>query len=581
MNTLPQRIERAAQGDRTVTFVDGDDHVTLPWAQLHDEARAMAAALQQRGVVVGDHVALLGPTTRSLVTAIQATWLSGAVLVMLPLPMRMGSLEQFVAQTRARIRAADVSMVLVDPQLAAFVEPTDGDPPFAGFAELEPPASGVGSADFVAPSVDPDALAVLQFTSGSTSEPKGVMLTHRQICANVDGCYQAAEMTDDDVVVSWLPLYHDMGLIGLLTIPMTSGCGLVQGAPQDFLGKPSRWMGWMSDFGGTITAGPNFSYVLATRSLRRAEDLDLSRVRIVLNGAEPVDADAFRRFFAEGERFGLRIDAAFPAFGMAELCIGGTFPRPGAGLCTDVVDGRVLEGEHYAAPVEPGAPNARELVFLGRAVPGLQLRVVHPDTGELCADREVGELQIRGTSLMAGYYRRPEESADLLVDGWLRTGDLAYLVDGEMVMCGRIKDVIIIGGRNIYPQDVERAVGEVEGVRAGNVIAFGESGRYSKQHIVVVAETRVEDGAELVREISRAVTEEVGVPPRDVVLVPPGTVPKTSSGKLQRTACRKLFESGELGGTVAAPPVELVEPPAAGAPAAAPEPADEPVSRRP
>lgn len=550
MLTLPQRIERAAAGGGTVTFIDGDTYDTISWAQLHDEARAVAAGLQHLGVAEGDHVAIMGPTTRSLVTTIQATWLAGGVLVMLPLPMRMGSIDQFVDQTRQRIATAKVSMVVLDPQLAEFIEPRSGDPTFVTSSDLEPAATGQTSADWKRPTPDPDALAVLQFTSGSTSEPKGVMLAHRQLCANIDGCYEAAEMTDDDKVVSWLPLYHDMGLIGLLTIPMTTGASLAQGAPQDFLSKPGRWMKWVSDLGGTITAGPNFSYALATRSLRRSSDLDLSRLRIILNGAEPIDAEGFRDFLAAGEPFGLDPAAAFPAFGMAEVCIAASFPRPGSGFRTDVVDATILEHEHLAVPVDEGSPNARELAKLGFPIPGLEVRIVDPQTGDVRGEREVGELQISGTSLTLGYYERPDATDALFDHGWLHTGDLAYLVDGELVMCGRIKDVIIIGGRNIYPQDIEQAVGRIDDVRTGNVIAFGEEGAHARQHIVVVAETRSEDVVDLRKRIGRLIAEDVGVPPREVVLVPPGTVPKTSSGKLQRSACREMYHRGELGALV-------------------------------
>jgi len=548
MLTLTSRIEQSSRGlgfggpGGQVTFVDGDDYDSITWAELHADARAMAAALQQRGVAPGDHVAILGPTSRALVTAIQATWLTGACIVTLPLPMRMASLDGFIAQTRERVSAADCSIVLMDPQFSEFIEPVEGDAPFATFDEL------VGDADaFVRHADDPDALAILQFTSGSTSEPKGVQLPHRQICNNLDGAVVAADLRPGDVLVSWLPLYHDMGLIGLLTIPLTTGLDLVLGAPQDFLAKPSRWMKWISDFGGTCTAGPNFSYVLATRALRRAEGLDLSHMRTALNGAEPVDADAFRAFAAEAARFGFPEGALFPAFGMAEVCIAGTFPEPGTGLTTDLVDLWVLEHERFARPAEAGTPHARELAVLGRAVPGLEIQVVDPQTGRICRDREVGELHIRGNSVTPGYYRRPDATEDLIPDGWLHTGDLAYLVDGQMVMCGRIKDVIIIGGRNIHPQDIEKVVGAVEGVRTGNVIAFGQEGRHGKQHVVVVAETRLEDTTALRRAIHQEVTDQIGVPPRHVVLVAPSTIPKTSSGKLQRTACRRMFEAGELG----------------------------------
>jgi len=548
--TLGERIAVAAtRTDGTVTFVDGEDHVTITWSELHDDARSAAAALQARGIGAGDHVAILGPTTRALVTAIQATWLCGACVVMLPLPMRMGSLDQFVSQTRQRIADADSTVVLIDAQLAEFVEPTRSDPPFVLLSDL---IGSVTPADaYVAPPADPDAMAVLQFTSGSTSDPKGVVLSNQAICNNIDGALAASQLNLDDKVVSWLPLYHDMGLIGLLSIPMTSGVHLVQAAPQDFMSRPSRWMQWLSDFGGTTTAGPNFSYALATRALKRAEGLDLSTLKIVLSGAEPIDCEAFRAFAEAGARFGLPAASLYPAFGMAEVCIAGTFCTPGDGLLTDVVDAVMLEHEQLACAVEPGHARARELAVLGRPVPGLSIRVIDPDTGRLCGEREVGELQISGNSLTSGYYRQPGATAELIVDGWLHTGDLAYLVEGRMVMCGRIKDVIIIGGRNVFPQDIEKVAGGIDGVRAGNVIAFGVSGRASKQHIVVVAETKLDADAPeretVVKEISRAITDDIGVPPREVVLVPAGTVPKTSSGKLQRSACRSMYEAGGLG----------------------------------
>ena len=543
MKTLPSRIQAAARVDGEVVFVDGDSADVTTWSELHRDARSVAADLVARGVTAGDHVAILGPTSRSLVTAIQATWLCGATLVMLPLPMRMGSLAQFVEQTRNRMRAADVAWVAMDGGLSQFVTFDDSDPPIIDLATV---GAGFDGAELPVAEVTADELAVLQFTSGSTSEPKGVMLTHGQVCANLDAIIEASRFTADDVVVSWLPLYHDMGLIGLLCTPMTTGAGLVQCAPQDFLVRPLRWMSRISQHGGTITAGPNFSYALATRALRRADgldvDLDLSSLRICLNGAEPVDPDGFRSFFEAGARFGLPPEAAFPAFGMAELCIGGCFPEPGRGLRTDVMDGRVLEHEHLAVPVEVGAPGARELAVLGRPVPGLEMRVVDPSTRAPRREREVGELQIRGTSVTLGYYRQPIETEELLVGGWLHTGDLAYFVDGELVMCGRIKDVIIVGGRNVYPQDIEAVVGRLDEVRTGNVIAFGVDGAHSKQHIVVVAETRTDDADGLRRAITRAVTDEIGIPPREVVLVDAGTIPKTSSGKLQRAACRTDYE---------------------------------------
>jgi fatty-acyl-CoA synthase len=543
MPSLLQRVERAAQRDTAVTFVVGGGEDVVPWRVLHEQAKGYAAALQARGVRPGDHVALLSPTTRQLVTAIQATWLAGATIVVLPLPMRLSSIEEFVAQTRQRIRNADARLCIVDPELADFVTPEPGDPPMPGFADL-----GDGDpAGWVRPDDDAERLVILQFTSGSTSDPKGVMLPDRVLRANLDAIAEAARLDPDhDVLVSWLPLYHDMGLVGLLTVPMSTGTALVLGAPQDFTARPSRWMEWLSTYGGTATAGPNFSYVLATRALDRAERLDLSRLRIALNGAEPIDPDQVEAFVAAGARHGLRAGAVFPAFGMAEVAIAGTFPAPMSGMVTDCVDRRVLETERYAAPVEPGTDGSRRLALLGRPVPGLEIRIVDPETGVPLRDREVGELEIRGTSVTTGYYKRPDANAELFHDGWLCTGDLAYTLDGQLVMCGRIKDVIIVGGRNVFPEDVERAVGVLDGVRAGNVIAFGVDGDRGRETLVVVAETKADDGEAVRRQIHDRVKDVVGVPPKDIVLVAPGTLPKTSSGKLQRSLCRSRYHDGQL-----------------------------------
>ena len=269
-------------------------------------------------------------------------------------------------------------------------------------------------------------------------------------------------------------------------------------------------------------------------------------MRVLLNGAEPVDPVTFRKFFEAGERFGLDPSVAFPAFGMAEVCIAGTFPDPGKGLRTDWVDKRSLELDQRAEPAEPDADGAVELALLGRPIPGMEMRIVDPTSGEELPDRSVGELQLSGDSVTTGYYKRPDATEELLAGGWLRTGDLSYTVDGELIVCGRSKDVIIVGGRNVYPQDIEKVVGELEGVRTGNVIAFGIEGRHGAQNIVVVAESRGGDLNEIRRSVTNCVTQAEGIPPKEVVLVEPGTVPKTSSGKLQRSAAKASYEAGEL-----------------------------------
>lgn len=542
MATLSSRIERAVSLGRSITFVGSGDPDRVPWEQVHDEARQLAAVFQERGISPGDHIALLGPTSRQLVTAIQATWLAGATVVVLPLPMRMGSIDEFVSQTRQRVVQADSALLLADPSLESFLAPEPGDPPIAYYAELFDAMASVGP--YHTPKEDLSALAILQFTSGSTSDPKGVMLPQECVLNNVDAIAGGVRLDPSaDVVVSWLPLYHDMGLIGLLATAMTTGTEMVLAAPQDFLASPARWMQWMSDFGGTITAGPNFSYALAARALRRMDGLDLSHWRLAANGAEGIDPSTMDDLASAGAPYGYNADAAFCVFGMAEATLAVTFPEPGAGMRRDSVNRLVLESERYAAPADEATDPASVRCFatLGTPVAGIEIRVVDPDSGKVVKEREVGELEIRGNSVTPGYYRRPDATEAAFRDDWFRTGDLAYLVDGELVICGRLKDVIIVGGRNIFPEDVEKAVSTVEGVRAGNVIAFGVQGRKGKEAIVVVAETKADEFEPIRNEVSARVRDSVGLPAEEIVLVLPGTLPKTSSGKLQRSLCRARY----------------------------------------
>ncbi len=564
MTTLIARIERAARGSGHITLVGSagggpDAVVEVPWAELHHDARALAGDLQARGVGPGDHVALLGPTTRRVVTAVQAVYLCGAANVVLPLPMRMGSIEEFVVQTRTRIRNADAVIVLVDDDLAPFLDGvlTGDDPPTVLLGDLAPfGATSPPAGDYRRPVDDPDALAIVQFTSGSTADPKGVMLPHRCVLANIDAMTVAAALSAHDVFVSWLPLYHDMGLIGFLTLPMATGTDLVLAAPQDFLGAPVRWLEWIARFRGTVTAGPNFSYALAARAMGRTEGLDLSSWRIALNGAEPVDPEAVESFVAAGARHGMSPGVVFGAYGMAEATLAITFPPPGTGMTFDTVDRHALETERRAVamPVATAATAerpVRRLARLGTPIPGFELRVCNPRDGTVVGEREVGEIELRGPSITPGYYRRLEATAaafrgDPHNGGWLRTGDLGYWGDGEVVVCGRMKDMIIVGGRNVFPEDVERAVAEVDGVRAGNVIAFGAEGRRGRESLIVVAEVKGDDLHFIRSQVHKRVTDAVGIPPEEVVLVVAGTLPKTSSGKLQRSLCKRRWHEGAI-----------------------------------
>jgi len=548
MPSVVARLQTAADRGGTVTFVGsaaGGDGTSeqIEWARLHDDARGIAAALQARGVGPGVHVGILGPTTRALVTAVQAIFLAGGAVVALPLPMRLGSIEEFVDETRRRIRNADAAVVVVDAELAPFLDPPPGDMPMVLLDDLLRAGARAGAEAWARPPDDPERLAILQFTSGSTAAPKGVMLPDRCVGANIDAIIAGAEITHADRAVSWLPLYHDMGLIGLLMTPMLTGFELVLGAPQDFLAAPANWMQWMSRYRGTITAGPNFSYALAARALRRAGGLDLSTWRLALNGAETVDPNAVEAFCAAAAPHGFDARAAYPVFGMAEATLGVTFPEVGEGMTVDTVDRAALEHDRVAVPTRG---DGRRLAFLGRPLPGCELRIVDPGRGDVRGEREVGELELRSPSVTPGYYRNPEATAATFHDGWLRTGDLAYLVDGRLVVCGRLKDVIVVGGRNVFPEDVERAAAAVAGVRAGNVIAFGSDRRRGREAIVVVAETKSDEVHTVHDSVVDHVCDAVGVPPVDVVLVRPGTLPKTSSGKLQRSLCRDRYHDDAL-----------------------------------
>ena len=377
VTTVLSRLERSAGSSAALTFVGsaaGGEPDVVPWGRLHEDAQATAAALQARGVAPGDHVGVLGATSRPLVTAIEAVWLAGATLVCLPLPLRLGSVEEFVAQTRERIRHADIRLVIVDAELAAFLHAEPGDPPVVTLDVL-----GGDARRWERPPDDPGALALLQFTSGSTADPKGVMLPHENLVHNIDAIVEAAGLTNEDRGVSWLPLYHDMGLIGLLMTPMLIGFDLVLAAPTDFLAAPGDWLRWMSEYRGTVTCAPNFGYALAARALRRLDGLDLSSWRLGLNGAEPIDPDAVDRFLAAGAPHGLDPRSALCVYGMAEATLAISFPEPGHGMAVDEVDRDALERQRYADPA-PGRPSTR-LARLGRPLRGLDVRVCDPGTG--------------------------------------------------------------------------------------------------------------------------------------------------------------------------------------------------------
>jgi 1-acyl-sn-glycerol-3-phosphate acyltransferase len=379
-----------------------------------------------------------------------------------------------------------------------------------------------------------------------------VVLTHAHLLANIRAMGRAAQATSRDVFVSWLPLYHDMGLIGAWLTTLYFAVPLVLMSPLSFLSRPSRWLRAIHDYRGTISAAPNFAYEIVASRLeeRELEGLDLASLRWAFNGAEAINAETMERFAARLGKHGLDPLSIAPVYGLAEVALCAAFPATRRGLLVDLVDRDELRDTGRARSVGPGDPTAQKIVACGRALPGYEIRVV--DTrGRALGERGVGRIEVRGPSVTSGYFRNPEATADLFDHEWLDTGDLGYLASGELHITGRAKDMIIRGGQNIYPYELEEAAGALPGVRRGCVAVFGSAAPAGTgDRIVVLAETRLADESEregLRRRINDLAVDLLGGPADEIVLAPPHTVLKTSSGKLRRAATRELYERGLVG----------------------------------
>jgi fatty-acyl-CoA synthase len=551
---LAMLLDSAAHSSRGMTTGEPKEPVRRTWPEVHATARRMAAALRAGtadlpGLEHGAAVGVLAAEPVSIAPAAQAVWLCGGSVTMLHQPTARTDLAAWAEDTLSVLRMIDARLVLLGAPFDALapVLTERGIP----FRTLDGIADGEGDIEPDPDVAGEDDTALLQLTSGSTAEPKAVRITHRNLFANLSGMVEASRLdVERDVMVSWLPLFHDMGMVGFLTVPMTTGLELVTVTPADFLTRPLLWAELIAKYGGTVTAAPNFAYAVLGRQLARADEgsLDLSTLRIALNGAEPIDPDAVEAFTSAGAKFGLRPESVLAAYGMAETALGVSFAPVETGLEVDYIDADQLESHRRAVPAGDGP--ARRFPRLGPPLPGIEARVVGDD-GRVLGEREVGVIQLRGDSVTPGYLTVDGPVATQDAEGWLDTGDEGYLADGDVVVCGRRKDVIIMGGRNIYPTDIERAAATADDVRAGNtvavrVLAGAESGRHRETFTVAVESRKAGDSEaeQLIRKdvISRVVSA-VGVRPAEVVVLGPGTLPKTPSGKLRRAATAELLRS--------------------------------------
>jgi len=505
------------------------------WGEVHERARRIAGGLAAAGVGHGDAVGVLAGAPVEIAPTAQGLWMRGASLTMLHQPTPRTDLMLWAQDTTNVIDMIEAKAVVVsDPFLAAVPVLEERGVTVLTVADL-----------LAADPIDPvetgeDDVALMQLTSGSTGSPKAVVITHRNIYSNAEAMFIGAEYdVDKDVMVSWLPCFHDMGMVGFLTIPMYFGAELVKVTPMDFLRDTLLWAKLIDKYQGTMTAAPNFAYALFGKRLRRQAkpgEFDLSTLRFALSGAEPVDPADVEDLLDAGKPFGLKPEAILPAYGMAETTLAVSFSECNAGLVVDEVDADLLAALRQAVPASKG--NTRRLATLGPLLHDLEARIVDED-GNIRPARGVGVIELRGESLTPGYITMGGFVPAQDEHGWYDTGDLGYLTEeGHVVVCGRVKDVIIMAGRNVYPTDIERAAGRVEGVRPGCAVAVRLDAGHSQETFAVAVESNAfEDPAEVRRiehQVAHEVVGEVGVRPRNVVVLGPGTIPKTPSGKLRR-----------------------------------------------
>ena len=571
------RYRAAHDAERTHLQITEDTdgverNFTLTFAELYEAGQRSAAELARRGVPAGGRVALMLPTSRAFFVSYAGILLAGAIPVPIYPPFRADRIEEYAARQSAILNNAEACLLLtfrraeavaklLRPKVSSLTGVVDAEKLLEAADKAPPPSPGALPLHLTGSRARKGSdIALLQYTSGSTGDPKGVTLTHANLLANIRAIGEALQMSPDDVGISWLPLYHDMGLIGAWLTLLHFGTPLVVMSPLSFLTRPERWLEAFHKHRGTIAAAPNFAYELCVRKIadKDIQGVDLSSWRAALNGAEPVNPDTLERFANRFARYGFRREAQLPVYGLAEASLAVTVPPLGRGPLVDRVEREIFAAEGRAVPADPDDIGAIAFVSSGKPVPRHEVCIVD-DGGNELPDRTEGFLWFRGPSATSGYYRNAAATKELMPMGaragegeypWVNSGDRAYRADGEIYVTGRVKDIIIKGGRNLYPHEVEELAARADGIRKGCIVAFGLKDEASgTEKLVVVAETRESNAARraaLASSVTDLVAQGLGLPPDRVELIPLGSIPKTSSGKLRREETKQLYLAGTL-----------------------------------
>ncbi|MBN9089853.1 MAG: fatty acyl-AMP ligase [Reyranella sp.] len=550
--SVPEMLDYAARGDTGVTFYSarGEPLSALPWREIRERAHVVARKLIGAGFAMGDRLLITADTWVGFFDAFFGAQYAGLLPVPVSIPVGIGGKEAYLEQLRRQFAASGAVAAVGLDELAGFLADAAKEFPAVrlqgGMGAIESlPEKPVDLRPLGA-----DDTCYIQFSSGSTRQPHGVQITQAALMANLQGITGPGglDVVEGDRATSWLPLYHDMGLIGFLFSPLSAQLSIDYLTPRDFARRPMQWLNLISKNRGTISYSPSFGYDLAVRrgAMQVPADLDLSSWRHAGIGGDMVRADVLDRFAQTFESKGFRPSAFIPSYGMAEVCLAITFCPGGSGMRTDTVDRTALAEAQRAEPAANPSDShrARRFVVCGGVLPGHRLEV--RDEGRVLGDRAVGRIFVKGPSIMPGYFQEPEASREVLSDGWLDTGDLGYTLNGEIVVTGRAKDLIIVNGRNVWPQDIEWAIEAQKVVKSGDAAAFSID-TADGERVVVAVLARVagdEAKAALARDVAGAVREAVAVD-CDVVLVPPTMgLPTTSSGKLSRSRTKANYLAG-------------------------------------